>query len=235
MNTGRILVVEDESKVIYLVREVLVASGYEVTAVTNGELAVERTALDRPDLVILDIVLPGSLDGYGVARRIREFSNVPIIMLTGRVRETDLLHGFEAGADDYITKPFNAKELLVRIAAVLRRSRQGEGSKIEESEIICDQLHIDLARRQVKINGHEIHLTPTEYNLLHELATHPNQVLLHENLLMKVWGEEYRNDIDYLRTYIHTIRQKIETDPAKPKIIQRCPGVGYSFVCNTKG
>jgi two-component system, OmpR family, KDP operon response regulator KdpE len=234
MNTGRILVVEDESKVIYLVREVLVASGYEVTAVTNGELAVERTALDRPDLVILDIVLPGSLDGYGVARRIREFSNVPIIMLTGRVRETDLLHGFEAGADDYITKPFNAKELLVRIAAVLRRSRQGEGSKIEESEILCDHLHIDLARRQVKINGHEIHLTPTEYNLLHELATHPNQVLLHENLLMKVWGEEYRNDIDYLRTYIHTIRQKIEIDPAKPKIIQRCPGVGYSFVCNTK-
>jgi DNA-binding response OmpR family regulator len=234
MNTGRILVVEDESKVIYLVREVLVASGYEVTAVTNGELAVERTALDRPDLVILDIVLPGSLDGYGVSRRIREFSNVPIIMLTGRVRETDLLHGFEAGADDYITKPFNAKELLVRIEAVLRRSRQGEGSKIEESEIICDQLHIDLARRQVKINGHEIHLTPTEYNLLHELATHPNQVLLHENLLMKVWGEEYRNDIDYLRTYIHTIRQKIETDPAKPKIIQRCPGVGYTFVCNSR-
>ncbi len=234
MNTGRVLVVEDESKVIYLVREVLAAAGYEVSAVTNGELAIERVALDRPDLVILDIILPGSLDGYEVARRVREFSDVPIIMLTGRVREPDMLRGFESGADDYITKPFSSKELLVRISAVLRRSRQGASGALEDSEVVCDCLHIDLARRQVKIDGREIHLTPTEYSLLHELATHPNQVLVHEYLLTQVWGEEYRNDVDYLRTYIHALRQKIETDPACPKIIQRCPGVGYTLVCNEK-
>jgi two-component system KDP operon response regulator KdpE len=232
MNAGRVLLVEDESKVIYLVREVLTAAGYEVSAVANGELAIEHVALDRPDLVILDIILPGALDGYDVACRVREFSDVPIIMLTGKVREPDMLRGFECGADDYITKPFSSKELLVRIAAVLRRFRQGSSGAPEESEIVCDHLTIDLARRQVKVNGREVHLTPTEYSLLHELATHPNQVLVHEYLLTKVWGEEYRNDVDYLRTYIHALRQKIEVDPANPKIIQRCPGVGYSLVCN---
>jgi two-component system, OmpR family, KDP operon response regulator KdpE len=232
MNSGRVLVVEDESKVIYLVREVLTAAGYEVSAVANGELAIEHIALDRPDLVILDIILPGALDGYAVACRVREFSDVPIIMLTGKVREPDMLRGFECGADDYITKPFSSKELLVRISAVLRRSRQGAAGALEDSEIVCDHLHIDLARRQVKIDGREVHLTPTEYSLLHELATHPNQVLVHEHLLTRVWGEEYRNDVDYLRTYIHALRQKIEADPANPKIIQRCPGVGYTLVCN---
>jgi len=229
---GRILIVEDEPKVIQLLREVLIPAGYEVSAVLNGEHAIERVALEKPDLVLLDIRLPGSIDGYGVSRRLREFSEIPIIMLTGKAKEGDMLQGFEVGADDYITKPFNSRELLMRIGAVLRRTQHGSLIAVNESEIVCDALVIDLARRRVTVHGREVHLTPTEYNLLHELAVHNNQVLLHEQLLTAVWGAEYQNDVDYLRAYIHTLRQKIEVDPNNPKIIQRCPGVGYILVCN---
>jgi two-component system KDP operon response regulator KdpE len=212
------------------VREVLTATGYEVLTAVTGERAVEMTAIEQPDLVLLDIVLTGAIDGYIVAQRIREFSNVPIIMLTAKVREYDKLHGFDVGADDYITKPFSSKELLARIRAVLKRSH-GEIAKPAAAEIVCGDIRIDLARHQVSMAGREVHLTPTEYSLLHELATHCNQVLLHEQLLTAVWGSEYRNDIDYLRAYIRYLRQKIETDPANPKLIVRCPGVGYMLVC----
>jgi len=226
-----ILVVEDEPKVVQLLREVLTSAGYDVSAVVNGQHAIERVALDQPDLVILDISLAGTLDGYKVSNRLREFSEVPIIMLTGRAKEGDMLHGFEVGADDYITKPFNSKELLMRICAVLRRSRPGGREVVQESEIVCGSLRIDLARRRVTMGEREVHLTPTEYNLLHELAVHSNQVLVHEHLLRAVWGAEYKDDVDYLRAYIHTLRQKIEADPNHPMIIQRCPGVGYVLVC----
>jgi len=225
-----ILVVEDEPRVVHLVREVLGAADYEVLTAHSGEFAIKSAALEQPDLVLLDIILPGTMDGYDVARRLREFSDVPIIMLTARVRESDKLHGFEVGADDYITKPFSSKELLARVKAVLKRA-QVEKTAPSRSEVVAGDLRIDLARRQVTVAGREVHLTPTEYNLLHELATHCNQVLVHEDLLTTVWGAEYRNDLDYLRAYIHTLRQKIESDPADPKIILRCPGVGYTLVC----
>jgi DNA-binding response OmpR family regulator len=230
MTKERILIVDDEPKLIYLVREILTATGFEVLLTCSGEHAVEVVAVEQPDLVLLDIVLPGPLDGYAIAHRIREFSNVPIIMLTARVRESEMLHGFEVGADDYITKPFSSKELLARIRAVLKRARAEPGQSIEE--IVCDCLVIDLARRRVSLEGREIHLTPTEFNLLHELATHPNKVLLHEELLSAVWGSEYRDDLDYLRSYIRYLRQKIETDPSNPKIILRCPGVGYMLAAS---
>jgi two-component system KDP operon response regulator KdpE len=173
------------------------------------------------------------MDGYQVARRLREFSEVPIIMLTARVRESDLLTGFEAGADDYITKPFNSKELLARVRALLKR---GQGVKVlpSEAEVVCGELSIDMARRRVTVRGREVSLTPTEYNLLHELALHCNQVLLHEQLLTAVWGPEYRNDLDYLRAYIRYLRQKLEADPAHPKLIVRSPGVGYMLACSEK-
>ena len=119
----------------------------------------------------------------------------------------------------------------MRICAILRRSSRGGSAPANESEITCDSLHIDLARHKVSLDGREIHLTPTEYNLLHELAVHANQVMVHEHLLTAVWGAEYQNDVDYLRAYIHTLRQKIEVDPNNPQIIQRCPGVGYVLVC----
>jgi len=150
MDKARILLVDDEPRLIHLVREVLGVKGYEVLTAFSGEHAIEMAALDQPDLILLDIVLTGAIDGYNVAQRIREFSDVPIIMLTARVRESDKLHGFDVGADDYITKPFSSKELLARIQAVLKRSL-GDIAKSVKSEILCGDLRIDLARRYVSI------------------------------------------------------------------------------------
>ena len=230
---ARILLVDDEPRLIHLVREVLGATGYEVLTAYSGEHAIEMVALEQPALILLDITLSGAMDGYIVARRIREFSNVPIIMLTAKVRESDKLHGFDVGADDYITKPFSSKELLARIRAVLKRSQENPPENTR-TEIVCGDLRIDLASRRILIGNRDIHLTPTEYSLLHELASHANQVMLHEQLLSAVWGPEFRSDIDYLRAYIRYLRQKIEVDPANPKIIVRSPGVGYMLVCPEK-
>jgi two-component system, OmpR family, KDP operon response regulator KdpE len=230
MAKERILIVDDEPKMVHLVREVLSAAGYQVNAAFSGEHAIEQVALEQPDLILLDIVLSGPEDGYDIARRLRTFSNVPIIMLTARVRESDLLRGFETGADDYITKPFSSKELLARIRALLKRAH-GEAQGASESLLACGELQIDLARRRVTLSGREVHLTPTEYSLLHELALHPNQVLLHEQLLTAVWGPAYRDDLDYLRAYIRYLRRKLEPDPANPGLIVRCPGVGYMLSC----
>lgn len=230
---ARILIVEDEARVVYLLREVVTAAGYDPLVTFSGDHAVGLVAVEQPDLVILDIRLAGSMDGYEVCRRLREFSEVPILMLTGKDRETDLLKGFESGADDYMNKPFSSKELLARIGALLKRTHRGAAQKME-TFIDCEDLRIDLARRTVSVGDRDIHLTPTEYNLLHELAIHPNQVLTHEHLLTEVWGAEYRNDVDYLRAYIHSLRQKIEADPSSPRLITRCPGVGYMLTCPEK-
>ena len=224
----KILIVDDEPRVINLVREILIATGYDVRAACSGESAIEIAAIEQPDLILLDIILPGALDGYQVAKRLREFSNVPIIMLTAKVREVDMLHGFEVGADDYINKPFSSKELLARVQAVLKRSKVEKDQKIN-SEIVCGDVTINFARREVMIEDREIYLTPTEYNLLYELATHPNQVLFHDYLLTKVWGPENRDDVDYLRSYIHYLRKKLEMDSSNPKLIVSSPGVGYMF------
>lgn len=224
--SARILVIDDEPKMVRLLSEILTGVGYEVLAASSGDQALEVAVLEQPDLVLLDIVLLGRLDGFQVAHRLREFSAVPIIMLTARGRETDMLRGFEIGADDYIAKPFSARELLARMRAVLNRARGQEHVKAAEA-ITCGDVHIDLLRRRVTIAGQEVHLTPTEYRLLHELALHPNQVLLHEQLLTAVWGPEYRSDFDYLRSYVHLLRRKIEVDPGNPRLLLRVPGVGY--------
>lgn len=229
MALGRILVVDDEPKLIRLVHEILLATGFDVLAASSGDQAVQMVALEQPDLVIMDIVLLGGQDGYQATRNIREFSDVPIIMLTIKSKEVDLLHGFEVGADDYLTKPFSSKELLARIRAVLKRS-QRDGGKNLGTEIICGDLRIDLLRRVVTIREREVHLTPTEYNVLNELARHCNQVLLHEQILTSVWGPEYVNDVDYLRSYVHCLRKKLEPDPANPKLILSNPGIGYMLV-----
>jgi two-component system KDP operon response regulator KdpE len=223
---GRVLIVDDEPKLVRLVKEILLATGYEVITAGTGQQAIEATALEQPDLVLLDIMLPEGMDGYEVARRLREFSDIPIIMLTAKIRETDMLRGFDCGVDDYIKKPFSSKELLARLRAVLNRSYARETTS-GETEVVCGSLRIDLLRRMVVIGGQQVHLTPTEYNLLHELAAHPNQVLFHEQLLTAVWGSEYRNDVDYLRSYIHILRKKLEADPSNPEIILSSPGVGY--------
>jgi DNA-binding response OmpR family regulator len=230
MVDNRILVVDDDPKLVRLVREVLTATGYDVLATGSGEQAIELVALEQPNLVLLDIMLSDQVDGYEVASRLQEFSDVPIIMLTAKVREADLMHGFEVGADDYITKPFSSKEMLARVRAVLKRS-QSSTAPPAETEILCGDLLIDLARHRVTVADREIHLTPTEYKLLHELARHHDQVLLHEHLLTAVWGTEYRDDLDYLRTYIYQLRKKLEPNPANPVLILRCPGVGYMLAC----
>jgi two-component system KDP operon response regulator KdpE len=227
---GRVLVVDDEPKLVRLVREVMSAAGFAVLSTGKGETAVEMTALEQPDIIVLDVILAGAMDGYEVARRVREFSEVPIIMLTARSGESELLRGFEAGIDDYLSKPFNSRELVARVRAVLKRSQRGQAGA-EESEFDCGELHVDLARRRVTLHGQEVRLTPTEYNLLRELAVHRNQVVLHTQLLTAVWGPEYLNDLEYLRAYIRYLRQKLEDDPANPQRIVTSPGVGYMLAC----
>ena len=226
MEEAHILVVDDEPKLVVLVRQILSALGYQVLAASSGEQAVECVALEQPDLVILDIVLLGAMDGYETAHRIREFSDIPIIMLTARVRESDMLRGFEVGVDDYVKKPFSSKELVARVRAVLKRSQSRAATPVE-TEILCGDICIDLPRHRVTIADQEVHLTPKEYKLLHELARNANRAMLHEQLLSAVWGPEYRSDFDYLRSYIHLLRRKLEPDPANPKYIIRVPGVGY--------
>ncbi len=230
---GRILVVEDEARVVRLVREVLRAVGYEVTATASGETAVERVALEAPDLVLLDIMLPDGPDGYEVCRRLREFSEVPVIMLTAKAMDADVLRGFDVGADDYLTKPFNAQELVARVKAVLRRSHRPE--ETVTAPRVCGELAIDFARRAVKARGEAVALTRTEFALLRELALNANRVMTHQDLLTRVWGPEYRDDVDYLRAYVRYLRRKLEADPSNPKYILTSLGVGYMLACPAEG
>ncbi|MEW6242954.1 MAG: response regulator transcription factor [Bacillota bacterium] len=223
---AKILVVEDEPKLMRLLKMSLEADGYHVIMAGEGRSALELVRDEMPDLVILDIMLPGSLDGYGVCRTLRSFSGVPVIMLTGRSRESEKLEGFECGADDYVTKPFSYPELRARVKAILNRSsaaRSPEGS----TTFSVGELKIDYLRRRVYIADHEVHLTPTEYNVLQQLATNAGKVLLHEELLTRVWGIEYRDEYQYLRNYISNLRKKLEPDPAKPRYILSKPGIGY--------
>lgn len=227
---AKVLVVDDEPRVVRLVSEVLKATGHQVVAACDGETALETAAVEQPDLVLLDVLLPHGLDGYAVCQRLRTFSDTPVIMLTAKALESDMLRGFDAGADDYLTKPFSAKELLARVRAVLRRSRL-TSAPAPDSKLACGDLVIDLARRTATVRGQAMTLTPTEFALLRELASHPNRVLLHADLLAAVWGQEYRDDIDYLRAYVRYLRRKLEDDPANPRFIVTSPGAGYMLVC----
>ncbi len=225
----KILVVDDEPRVVRLVREILRAVGYQVIEASRGEEALEMVVMERPDLVLLDILLPEGIDGYEVCRRLREFSDVPVIMLTAKAQEKDLLRGFEVGADDYLTKPFSARELVARVRAVLRRSRRPE--EAITATMTCGEIEIDFARRSVKVRNHPVSLTRTEFELLRHLAVNANRVLLHQDLLTKVWGPEYRDEVDYLHAYIYYLRRKLEEDPSNPRYILTSPGVGYMLAC----
>ncbi len=218
--------VEDEPKLARLVRSLLESDGYQVVVATTGEGALESMELAHPDLVLLDILLPGQIDGFEVCRRIRASSRIPVIMLTAKAREADRVRGLDLGADDYITKPFSSKEFLARVRAVLRRSSFQE-ERAGDEVVQVGVLSIDLGRRRVAAAGREVELTPTEYNLLAELARNAGKVMLHEELLARVWGPDYRGETEYLRAYIRYLRRKLEDDPAHPRYILSRPGIGY--------
>ena len=225
----KILVVEDEPRILRLVTEILHAVKYQVVSAVDAKAAMEMLVLEQPELILLDILLPHGTNGYELCERIREFSDIPIIMLTAKAQESDVLRGFDAGADDYLTKPFSAKELLARVRAVLRRTYRPE-EKITTA-LQCGELEIDFARHKVRIRGEPVALTRTEYALLQHLALNAGKIVLHEDLLTSVWGPEYRNDVDYIRAYVRYLRRKLEEDPSNPRLIVTSPGVGYMLTC----
>ena len=223
----RILVVDDEIRYIRAIEINLRADGYEVLSAMDGEGAIERTAAEEPDLVLLDLRLP-DLDGREVCRRIREFSDVPIIMVTALAEDMTMVEGLDSGADDYITKPFSASELLARVRAVLRRAevsrRQGAVAVFEAAG-----LRVDFAQQRVFCEDREVHLTNVEYRLLRALVQDVGRVLVPEYLLDEVWGIGYEGDDHLVWQAIHRLRQKIEPDPKQPRYIHTRPGLGYLF------
>ena len=227
MSKIQVLVVDDEPRYLKLVRYNLEAVGYKVITAASGEEALSLVSRTNPDLIILDIRLPG-IDGYEVCTRIREFSSTPIIMLTARGEEREKVHGLRLGADDYVTKPFGADELVARIKSVLRRSHIPEVKALPVLTI--RGLSIDFVQRKVTIKGQEVSLSPTEYRLLQCLAVNAGRVIVHEELQGKVWGPEYREHYEGLRVYIRRLRQKIERDPKNPAYILTKRGIGYMLM-----
>jgi two-component system KDP operon response regulator KdpE len=225
MDKKRILIVDDDPAILRLLSTNLKARGYEVVTATNGEESLEAVQQDYIDLIILDLMMP-KVDGVEVCRRIREWSDVPIIILSARGDETDKVKCLELGADDYLTKPFGIAELMARIKTAFRH--RGDLTAIpSQSNFVYDGMEINFAKRRVTVNGHEITLTPTEYALLQHLAVNCDKVLTHSMLLQSVWGSEYSSEKEYLRVFVGRLRRKLEPDPKNPKFIQTIPGVGY--------
>ncbi len=223
-----ILIVDDEKRMVRFIRLNLEHDGFQVIQAFNGKDAIEQVRSSLPSLVLLDVMLP-DIDGFQVLQKIREFSSVPVIMLTAKGEEDDRVRGLEWGADDYVTKPFSPRELVSRVRAVLRRIESSEGSAPSEIKV-DERLKLDFTRREVWVDGEMIQLRPTEYRLLYHLVQNAGWVLTHEQILIKVWGYEYRDEPHYVRLYVNYLRKKIEQDPAKPKYILTERGVGYRFV-----
>jgi two-component system KDP operon response regulator KdpE len=224
MQRELVLAVDDEAPILRLVRVRLAAEGYAVVTATSGEEAVRKCEEERPDIIVLDVMMPG-IDGYETMRRIREFSQVPIIFLTARSGATDTILGLDSGADDYVTKPFNPDELAARVAAVLRRS--SDEAPPEEARLVYGELVIDLDRRVVMLAGEEVRLSRTEWDLLYQLASNAGRVMRHSELLSRIWGPEFRDETYYLRTWISRLRAKLEPDREEGSLITTYPGLGY--------
>ncbi len=227
MAREKILVVDDEPRILRLIRSNLEPIGYKIITAQDGESALNAAEMNEPDMIILDLMLP-RMNGYDVCRRLREFSTVPIIILTAKGEEPDKVRGLELGADDYLTKPFGVQELIARIKAVLRRTRLPNATR-HEPVFKSGDFEMNFAQRRVYVSGQQTKLSPTEYKLLYQLVTNYGRVVLHQDLLAKVWGREYRDETEYLRVYIRYLRQKIEKEPSKPQLIFTEPGVGYMF------
>lgn len=223
----RILVVDDEPRYVRLMEANLISEGYEVLKAYDGQSSVEMVADKQPDLVLLDVMMPG-LDGFGACERIREFSSVPIIMVTAKGEEQDRVRGLDVGADDYIVKPFSATEVLARVRAVLRRA-QVSGGTFEQSVFSHENLRIDLARAEVFKDDNMVFLSATEYRLLLQFVHNQGNILTSEDLLVNVWGPEYREDKEILWVSISRLRQKLEDDPRNPQHIVTRSGMGYTM------
>ena len=221
----RILVIDDEKQIRRLLKVALTGHGYSVEEAALGQEGLNKVTTYRPDLIILDLGLP-DLNGLEVIRKLREWSQTPVIILSVKEQENDKITALDTGADDYVTKPFSMGELLARIRAALRHVVPAG----EEPVLTFGELVIDLARRRVSVNEKEIKLTPIEYNLMKNLAIHAGKVLTHKQLLRVVWGPTYENDTHYLRVFIGQLRRKVEADPSRPRHIITEPGVGYRLM-----
>ncbi len=222
MNNVKVLIVDDEDSIRKFLRVTLISQTYTVIEAVSGQDALSNAAAHKPDLVILDLGLP-DIDGIEVTRLLREWTQVPIIILSVRGSESDKIAALDAGADDYLTKPFGVGELLARLRAASRRAAKATGDPV----FISGRLKVDLARRLVTLADHEVQLTPNEYDLLRILVTHAGKVLTHRYLLREVWGPEYGEEIHMLHVNISNLRRKIEPDPTRPRYIITEPGVGY--------
>lgn len=224
----KLLIIEDDADLVKALELYFARAGYAVFTAANGLEGLQTLFNERPDMVILDIAMP-KLDGWEVCRRIRELSQVPIVILTARVQEEERVKGLKLGADDYVVKPFSLKELEARLEAVLRRSRAAKPMK--DGVIFANkELVIDSDRLIVTRDGRHVELTPTELRLLLYLAENEGRVLTHRQILEKIWGAEYVDDVDYVKLFVYRLRRKIETDAESPKYILSERGIGYRFV-----
>jgi two-component system KDP operon response regulator KdpE len=221
-----VLVVDDEPQIVRALKTTLEATNYTVESAHTGEEALARAAARSPELVVLDLGLP-DIDGTEVIRRLRAWSDVPVIVLSVRADQSDKIDALDAGADDYVTKPFDTNELLARMRATLRRSN---GAQEGPPVLSFESLQIEPAKQLVKLDGEIIHLTPTEYALLEAMATNPGRLLTHQWLLRKVWGQGYATESHYLHVYVRQLRQKLGEDGARPTFIVTEPGVGYRWL-----
>ena len=224
----KVLVVDDEKLIVKGIRFSLEQDGMEVDAAYDGEEALEMAREKEYDIILLDLMLP-KLDGLGVCQQIREFSNVPIVMLTAKGDDMDKILGLEYGADDYITKPFNILEVKARIKAIMRRMTQAAPKEEKAKVVVSGDLRLDCESRRVFIAGKEINLTAKEFDLLELLVFNPNKVYSRENLLNIVWGYEYPGDVRTVDVHIRRLREKIEANPSEPKYVHTKWGVGYYF------
>ena len=227
MRKPTVLVVDDEPRILRFVRAELESAGYGVETATDGAAALRAVEDGSPDLVVLDVIMP-DLDGFEVLRRIRDFSSVPVILLTARGSDADKVRGLDLGADDYLTKPFSPDELSARVRAVLRRTAPAGKAPLGGRFTVGD-LVVDFDRRKVTVRGNEVQLSRTEWQLLQQLARNAGKVMVHEDLLVRTWGPEYRDDVEYLRVWVSRLRRKIEDDPARPRYIRTVPGIGYTL------
>jgi two-component system KDP operon response regulator KdpE len=230
MNTAsHILVIDDEPQILRAMRTILTEKKFQVTIANRGEEGLALAAANPPDIIILDLGLP-DMDGFEVCARLREWTQVPIIILSVRDSERDKVAALDKGADDYLTKPFGIEELLARVRVALRHSAQAQGRK--ETIVRAGSLVIDLARHIITRDGEEVKLTATEHKLLAYLAANTGRVLTHQTILINVWGEAEADHIEYLRVYMRQLRKKLEADPERPQYILTEPGIGYRFIAD---